>query len=366
MVLLEGEHSDSYRCCLFIVPNRTGTVKAGSFILAINGDSLSGKSIVQVEEMLEKCGNTVTLKIKKNIKQSKPRSKQPSPVGKEGRRDSSHNGKTKTPSSLPFQFSSSGIPTLESASQGYSFLDSIHDDDDDDIQITERSNRSSTMPTVFRKNDIATDTDTNRGSFTEDEMSSLDDEGMDQSRMGRPSSKEDSKAYNTFSHRTSRVSQIPVARAALKRDYSLSMSRRKQLEDLENHTNSSEIKQIKSALIESDKYLNRICKIAEQQSSSDPDSDYEPAYRGRHRKYASNKFTQCIQLKVRLVKTEYNRDFGFSISDSAYEPGIYIHQVKPGGPAEANGLKSYDRILRASYCLLVKLMHIVILFCTTD
>ena len=70
MVLLEGEHSDSYRCCLFIVPNRTGTVKAGSFILAINGDSLSGKSIVQVEEMLEKCGNTVTLKIKKNIKQS--------------------------------------------------------------------------------------------------------------------------------------------------------------------------------------------------------------------------------------------------------------------------------------------------------
>lgn len=231
-------------------------------------------------------------------------------------------------------------------------MDSINDDDEDDIQITEQYSKSSTLPTILRKADMTTDTDTNRGSFTEDEMSSLDDDGMEQSRIGKPLSKDDSKVYSTFSHRTSRVSQIPVARAALKRDYSLPMSRKKQLEDLENHSNSSEIKQIRSTLIESDKYLNRICKIAEQQSSSDPDSDYEPAYKGRHRKFASNKFTHCHQHRVRLVKTDYNPDFGFSISDSAYEPGIYIHQVKPGGPAEANGLKPYDRILLVSYCLL--------------
>ena len=49
--------------------NRTGTVKTGSYILAINGDSLAGKTITQVEQMLENCGNAVTLKIKKNIKQ---------------------------------------------------------------------------------------------------------------------------------------------------------------------------------------------------------------------------------------------------------------------------------------------------------
>ena len=81
-----------------VVSNRTGTVKAGSYILAINGESLSGKTILQVEEMLENCGNAVTLKIKKSIKQSsklysfyrplvitdvtEPRSKQPSPVGR--------------------------------------------------------------------------------------------------------------------------------------------------------------------------------------------------------------------------------------------------------------------------------------------
>lgn len=248
-------------------------------------------------------------------------------------------------------------------------MDSIHDDDDDDddIHITEKSSKSVTMPTVFKRNDMTTDTDTNRGSFTEDEMSSLDDEGMEQSRTERCSSKEDGKMYHTFSHRPSRVSKIPEVRAALKRDYtSLSMSRKKQPEESENHSNSSEIKQIRSTLIESDKYLNRICKIAEQPSSSDPDSDYEPANKSRHRRYASNKFTHCTQHRVRLVKSEYNPDFGFSISDSAYEPGIYIHQVKPGGPAEANGLKPYDRILRVSYCILTNKIVLLLSSLLTD
>lgn len=236
----------------------------------------------------------------------------------------------------------------------------MNDDDDDyDVNVTERPHKSSTLPNVFKRNDMTTDTDTNRGSFTEDEMSSLDDDGVEQSKTRRALSKDDSsnKLYQTFSHnKLSRISQIPVARAVTKRG---SLTRRRQLEDLED---SSEIKQIQSALIESEKYLHKIGQIAEPPSSSDPDSDYEPAYKGRHRRYASNKFTQCIQQRVRLVKTDYNPDFGFSISDSANEPGIYIHKVKPGGPAEANGLKPYDRILKASCCLLTS-KYIIVFVC---
>lgn len=236
----------------------------------------------------------------------------------------------------------------------------MNDDDDDyDVNVTERPHKSSTLPNVFKRNDMTMDTDTNRGSFTEDEMSSLDDDGVEQSKTRRALSKDDSsnKLYQTFSHnKLSRISQIPVARAVTKRG---SLTRRRQLEDLED---SSEIKQIQSALIESEKYLHKIGQIAEPPSSSDPDSDYEPAYKGRHRRYASNKFTQCIQQRVRLVKTDYNPDFGFSISDSANEPGIYIHKVKPGGPAEANGLKPYDRILKASCCLLTS-KYIIVFVC---
>lgn len=257
---------------------------------------------------------------------------------------------------LPLQLATSAIPTLESTAQGYSFLDSINDDDyddDEDAHIHEESvNRSSFLPTtVVKKSDV--DTDTNRGSFTEDEMSSLDDEGMEQTRTARSLSNDDSKLYYTPPQRTSRISQIPAARAALKRDYSLSMARRKQLEDLENSNFSEEtIQQIRSTLIQSGKYLNQFCKIAEQQSSSDPDSDYEPSsYRGRHRRYVYNKFTNNAQHKVKLIKTDCSPDFGFSISDSAAEPGIYIHKIKVGGPAEVNGLKPYDRILKVSYHL---------------
>jgi len=52
------------------VCHRTGTVKVGNHILAINGESLSGKTLPQIEDMLNNCGNSVTLKIKKNVKSS--------------------------------------------------------------------------------------------------------------------------------------------------------------------------------------------------------------------------------------------------------------------------------------------------------
>ena len=46
-------------------------MKVGNHILAINGESLSGRTLPEIEDMLNNCGNSVTLKIKKNIKSSK-------------------------------------------------------------------------------------------------------------------------------------------------------------------------------------------------------------------------------------------------------------------------------------------------------
>ena len=236
----------------------------------------------------------------------------------------------------------SDILTLESTSKNYTFLNSLNDDDDDDddydLQVTGKQVTNNKSSTLLRRGDMTTDTDTtNQGSFTEDEMSSLDDEGMEQNRTGRHLRKDDSNLYHSASYRPSRILQIPEARAASV------ISRRKE------NSENCEIKQIQSTLIETDEFLKRFHKIAEPVSSSDPDSDYEPSHQGRYRKYPSNKFTHSTQHRVRLIKNDPSSDFGFSISDSAYEPGIYIHQLKPGGPAEANGLRPYDRILRASY-----------------
>jgi len=229
----------------------------------------------------------------------------------------------------------------------------------DNIQELTTKQRTTNFPTALPSlNYTSGETDNNRGSFTEteDEVTSLDDEGLEQTSRKSHNligSLDTTHYYTTPQRSGSRISQIPYARAQLKKE-SQTLSRRKQSDDLEE-TNFSEeaFQQIKCALDKSGKYLPRFSKIAEH-SSSDPDSDYEPSHRGRHRlppRYVSAKLTQHTQHKVRLVRTDRSSDFGFSISDSALEPGIYIHKVKPGGAAEQNGLRSYDRILKVCLCI---------------
>jgi len=49
-----------------------------------------------------------------------------------------------------------------------------------------------------------------------------------------------------------------------------------------------------------------------------------------------------------LRKNHPGEDFGFSMSDGQMEPGVYVHTVRPGGPACRAGLLRYDRILQAN------------------
>uniref|UniRef100_A0A3Q3ECY0 PDZ domain-containing protein n=1 Tax=Labrus bergylta TaxID=56723 RepID=A0A3Q3ECY0_9LABR len=39
-------------------------------------------------------------------------------------------------------------------------------------------------------------------------------------------------------------------------------------------------------------------------------------------------------------------DFGFSVSDGLLDRGVYVSNIRPGGPAEKGGLRAYDRILQ--------------------
>lgn len=242
-------------------------------------------------------------------------------------------------------------PTLEYASQVP--MDRRGSITSDNVHVMQELDgmqpRSSNYPTAVPLTPTYTsgETDTNRGSFTEteDEVTSFDEEGLDQSSPGKSrnvGSLDAGHYYSAPVRPGSRIAQIPAARM-------VSLSKRKQSEDLEETDFTEEtFQQIRCALNKSGKYLNRFTKIAEH-SSSDPDSDYEPSYKGRHRlppRYVSAKLTHHTQHKVRLMRTDRNSDFGFSISDSALEPGIYVHKLKSGGSADINGLKSYDKILK--------------------
>ncbi len=51
-----------------------------------------------------------------------------------------------------------------------------------------------------------------------------------------------------------------------------------------------------------------------------------------------------------LSKDSDLEDFGFSVSDGVLEKGVYVNNIRPGGPAEIGGLKPYDRLLQVSRC----------------
>lgn len=51
-------------------------------------------------------------------------------------------------------------------------------------------------------------------------------------------------------------------------------------------------------------------------------------------------------FEVALAKDPYYEDFGFSLSDGAFERGVYVNRVRPSGPAENIGLKPCDQILK--------------------
>ncbi|TRY57553.1 hypothetical protein DNTS_023497 [Danionella cerebrum] len=68
--------------------------------------------------------------------------------------------------------------------------------------------------------------------------------------------------------------------------------------------------------------------------------------------------------KVSLLKDSDLEDFGFSVSDGVLEKGVYVNNIRPGGPAETGGLKPYDRLLQINHvrtrdfdcCLVVPLI----------
>uniref|UniRef100_A0AAQ5X005 PDZ domain-containing protein n=1 Tax=Amphiprion ocellaris TaxID=80972 RepID=A0AAQ5X005_AMPOC len=53
--------------------------------------------------------------------------------------------------------------------------------------------------------------------------------------------------------------------------------------------------------------------------------------------------------KVTVIKDPESDDFGFSVSDGFLEKGVYVNMIRPDGPADRAGLKPYDRILQVNH-----------------
>ncbi|XP_010636208.1 glutamate receptor-interacting protein 2 isoform X2 [Fukomys damarensis] len=60
--------------------------------------------------------------------------------------------------------------------------------------------------------------------------------------------------------------------------------------------------------------------------------------------------TAALEMhKVTLHRDSTRHDFGFSVSDGLLERGVYVHTVRPGGPAQHRGLRPFDRVLQVNH-----------------
>ncbi|XP_038628574.1 glutamate receptor-interacting protein 2 [Tachyglossus aculeatus] len=53
--------------------------------------------------------------------------------------------------------------------------------------------------------------------------------------------------------------------------------------------------------------------------------------------------------KMTLHKDPVSQDFGFSVSDGLLEKGVYVNMIRPDGPADQSGLKPFDRVLQVNH-----------------
>uniref|UniRef100_T1JDC7 PDZ domain-containing protein n=1 Tax=Strigamia maritima TaxID=126957 RepID=T1JDC7_STRMM len=111
------------------------------------------------------------------------------------------------------------------------------------------------------------------------------------------------------------------------------------------------------------KQLSEVYMASNMESRHDQIQKYPKDLNPRSQAIAN--FEQLPFSNITLFKDKIYEDFGFSVSDGAYEHGVYINRIRPDGPADLSGiLQPSDRIMQVNgvntihydCCLTVPLM----------
>uniref|UniRef100_A0A8C4ZWY9 Glutamate receptor interacting protein 2 n=1 Tax=Gadus morhua TaxID=8049 RepID=A0A8C4ZWY9_GADMO len=306
---------------------RTGAIHVGDRILAINSVSLKGKPLSEAIHLLQMAGETVTLKIKKQLDISSGK--------KSMENDLSDPEDDLTDSQQTNQLSelySTTIPSVDSALESWdgSGLDAGYGN------INEHSHAAGTYsqqaaglalhphewrcarqpgsppPAGRRKNYPFSD-----GGFSEDDW----DKGPGQQPDGVLLDPEDSFWCQA-------------------------------LEDLETCGQSELLREIE---------VGDLTQTGRDARSPHlhQDSKSKASLRVSERTWESRRIKEEMQEilspnplelhKVTVMKDPESDDFGFSVSDGFLEKGVYVNMIRNDGPADRSGLRPYDRILQVNH-----------------
>ncbi|XP_078424097.1 glutamate receptor-interacting protein 1 isoform X2 [Cetorhinus maximus] len=344
---------------------RTGAIHIGDRILAINSSSLKGKPLSEAIHLLQMAGETVTLKIKKQLDMSSPKK-------------SSVSGQLSELSDAEDE-----IPTVQKP-----------------VKFCEMY--STTIPSV------------------DSAVESWDGSGIDTGYGSQGPSGYQASGYSLHAHEwrsaklsfspTSRHNNNPYHEVALSDDEwdrpttsgyvgghdGLEADQEESfwsqaLEDLETCGQSGILRELEATIMSgSAMSLNHENSLGQRplgrqssfQERNPVRAHYTQASRsntlpsdgGRSKLFAIRKIKQemkeimsptPVELhKVTLYKDSDIEDFGFSVSDGLLEKGVYVNNIRPNGPAALGGVKPYDRLLQVNHirtrdfdcCLVVPLI----------
>lgn len=337
---------------------RTGAIHVGDRILAINSSSLKGKPLSEAISLLQQAGETVTLKIKKQGDLSSPKTCVIG-LGLEN-----HDGEEEpviTVAPPSGQRSFCNLPSVDSAVESW-------DGSNLDSTFTSPAPTFQSAPFGFHewRNAKATNSQSS-GRQRNNPLSDLglSDDDWDQAPLG---------GFNVGHDGTEPDQEENFWSQAL--------------EDLETCGQSGILRELEATIMSgSSLSLNHdptpLRSTLGRQASFQEGKNSRPQVSARsntlpsdpqRRAFAMKKMRQEVNEilnqnpvelhKLTLEKVSDLDDFGFSVSDGLLDRGVYVNNIRPGGPAEQAGLKAFDRILQINHvrtrdfdcCLVVPLI----------
>ncbi|XP_038161121.1 glutamate receptor-interacting protein 1 isoform X11 [Cyprinodon tularosa] len=367
---------------------RTGAIHVGDRILAINSSSLKGKPLSEAISLLQQAGETVTLKIKKQGELSSPKSCVIGPGLGAGLNLESQDGEeepviTVLPPSNQRAFST--LPSVDSAVDSW-------DGSNMDSSFTTAAPPFQSSPYSFHEW---------RGVNSNNSQSSARQRANPLSDLGLSDDDWDRPPLGGASNLPSGLitdSRFTVGHDGTEPDQEENFWSQA-LEDLETCGQSGILRELEDsgkkthlltlATIMSGSTLSLNHDPTPLRSTLGRQSSFQERNRSKpqvnprsntlpsdpqRRAFAMKKMRQEVNdilnqnpvelHKLTLEKASELEDFGFSVSDGLLDRGVYVNNIRPGGPAERGGLRAYDRILQINHvrtrdfdcCLIVPLI----------
>ncbi|XP_055368082.1 glutamate receptor-interacting protein 1 isoform X18 [Betta splendens] len=370
---------------------RTGAIHVGDRILAINSSSLKGKPLSEAISLLQQAGETVTLKIKKQGELSSPKSFVIGPglglgtgLGQENQDGEEEPVVMVAPRSSQRAFST--LPSVDSAVESW-------DGSNMDSSFTTPAPPYQTSTYSFHEWRSTKNSNQSPSSIRQ-RANPLSDLGLSDDDWDRPPL---GGACNLPSGLIT-DSRFTVGHDGTEPDQEENFWSQA-LEDLETCGQSGILRELEEtgqethlltlATIMSGSTLSLNHDPTPQRSSLGRQASFQERSSSRpqvtprsntlpsdpqRRAFAMRKMRQEVNEilnqnpvelhKLTLEKTSDLEDFGFSVSDGLLDRGVYVNNIRPGGPAEQGGLRAYDRILQINHvrtrdfdcCLVVPLI----------